>query len=106
MEQEYYALIIDIEAYQDIATAKEWYESLQVGLGNRFVLSFDAAIQLLKTNPHIYQKAYEEYRRVLIKKFPYAIFYAIDEIEREVEIIAVFNTNQNPEHLKTKIKKR
>ncbi len=106
MEQEYYALIIDIEAYQDIATAKEWYESQQVGLGNRFVLGFDAAIQLLKTNPHIYQKAYEEYRRVLIKKFPYAIFYAIDEIEKEVEIIAVFHTNQNPENLETKIKGR
>jgi len=41
--------------------------------------ALDAALQSVKRNPLAYQTIYKETRRVLIRKFPYAVFYIAEE---------------------------
>ena len=47
--------------------------------------SLDAALQSIKRNPLAYQKIYKEARRVLLRKFPYAVCY----IAKENRIIVI-----------------
>ena len=43
----------------------------------------------------MYAVVHEEYRRALIRRFPYAVFYAVTEAE--VIIYGVFHTARDPE---------
>lgn len=68
-------LILLSQAEQDITEAYDWYQQRELGLGEEFLRCIDASIQTIERNPEIYVFAYEKYRRALVRRFPYAIFY-------------------------------
>jgi toxin ParE1/3/4 len=87
-------LILAPEAEQDITEAYDWYEQRRSGLGEDFLGCVDACIQRVRRSPDLFAKVYVEYRRALIRRFPYAIFY---EFKGEiVTTYCVFHTSQNP----------
>lgn len=99
----YLDVIVLKGAEQDIDEAIAWYESQKQGLGLRFYMSVREALELLKDNPLLYAKVKEEFRRVLTKGFPYALFYALDEEKRKVEVIAVIHQSRNPEYIEKRL---
>ncbi|MGL5033882.1 MAG: type II toxin-antitoxin system RelE/ParE family toxin [Microcystaceae cyanobacterium] len=68
-------LIILPQAEQDITEAYDWYQERELGLGEEFLRCIDASIQFIESNPEIYLFVHEQYRRALVRRFPYAIFY-------------------------------
>ena len=46
-----YDLIVRPEAEAELAEAFEWYEQQVAGLGGRFLLSIDAAINSIRRDP-------------------------------------------------------
>ena len=87
-------LILAPEAEQDISEAYDWYEQRRPGLGEEFLGCVDACIQRICRSPELFAKVYEDYRRALIRRFPYAIFYEWNE--KTVAIYSVFHTSQDP----------
>ena len=87
------SLIILPEAEQDITEAYNWYQERELGLGEEFLWCIGASIQTIKRNPEIYVFAHEKYRRVLVRRFPYAIFY--EYFEDTITVYAVFHCSQN-----------
>jgi len=96
-----YELIIRSCAEQDIAQAVNWYEENATGLGSRFVLSLDATLHSILRNPEAFPKVYKDIRRALLLRFPYGIFYLIDE--NKIIVIAVYHEKRNPENWKPRI---
>lgn len=88
-------------AEKDILDAVFWYENQVKGLGSRFFLSVDAAIQSIQHNPKIYPEVYKNFRRALIKKFPYGIYYFIED--DAIIIIAVYHEKRDPNNWKKRI---
>lgn len=87
-------LIIAPEAEQDIAEAYAWYESHRVGLGEEFLARLDACVQTILRNSQTYRVVYENYRRGLLRRFPYAVFY---ECENDVvTVYCVFHASRDP----------
>ncbi len=82
------------EAQFDILEASEWYESRQIGLGNRFKTEVLNYIEYLKTNALSHQKKYKENRELLVKSFPYVIVYRV--VNLIVYVLAVANCEQHP----------
>ncbi len=68
-------LIVAPEAEQDIAEAYAWYEGRQPGMGEEFLRRVDACIRAILRNPEIHATVHEDYRRGLVRRFPYAVFY-------------------------------
>ena len=68
-------LIIAPEAQQDVDEAYYWYENRRLGLGEEFLGCVDACIQATRRMPELHAKVNEEYRRALVRRFSYAIFY-------------------------------
>jgi len=95
-------VVLTPEAEQDITEAFTYYEENLIGLGSSFILCVDAAFQSISRNPEQYKKVYKNIRRVLIRKFPFGIFF-IEEKERIV-IIAVFHAKRNPKEWKSRTK--
>ena len=88
-------LIIAPEAELDIAEAREWYESRRAGLGEEFLSSVDACLESIRRWPAMYAVVHEDFRRALIRRFPYAVFY--EQSGAIVTIYAVFHTSRDPE---------
>lgn len=88
-------LILAQEAQQDIEEAYGWFEEQRVGLGEDFLTCVDACIQKICRRPGLYAKIHEEYRRALVRRFPYAIFY--EYIGGEVIVYSIFHTSQDPQ---------
>jgi plasmid stabilization system protein ParE len=88
-------LIVALEAEQDVAEAYAWYESRRIGLGEEFLNCVDACIEAICRTPKMYATVFENYRRGLVRRFPYAIFY--EYVEDRVTVYSVFHTARDPE---------
>ncbi len=88
-------------AEEDISNAIIWYDKQLKGLGQRFLLSIDASIQSIQRNPFLYPKIYKNFRRALIQRFPFGIYYSI---ERDtIVVIAAFHEKRKPKRWKKRI---
>jgi plasmid stabilization system protein ParE len=88
-------LIFAPEALQDIDAAYDWYECQRTGLGEEFLSCVDACIQTICREPEMHEKVHEDYRRALVRRFPYAVFYEHDR--GIVTVYCIFHTSRHPE---------
>ena len=88
-------------AIADADVAAAWYEGQRSGLGIELILEFDAAIERAAEYPESYEILYRGVRRVLLRRFPYAMYYIIDH--NIVEIFAVIHQHEEPSAWKSKI---
>lgn len=70
-------LIIMAEAEQDLQDSYDWYEKRRFGLGEDFLGCVETCIRQICRSPEIYAKVHEDYRRALVRRFPYAIFFEL-----------------------------
>ena len=94
-------LIVAPEAEQDVDEAYSWYEDRRIGLGEEFLDCVDAAIQRICRLPELHAKIYKDYRRALVRRFPYVVFY--EYAHGKVYIYSIFHTSQNPEKWKNRL---
>jgi plasmid stabilization system protein ParE len=87
-------LILAPEAEQDIADAYAWYEDHRPGLGEEFLGSVEAALEAIRRTPETYSKVFEDFRRALLRRFPYAIFY--ERGKNSVTVYGVLHTSRDP----------
>ena len=94
-------LIIAPEAQKDLEEAYGWYEDRRPGLGEEFLGCVDARIQAIRRIPELYPKIYEKYRRSLVRRFPYTIFY--EYANGKVYVYSIFHTSRNPEKWRNRL---
>ena len=87
-------LVVAPEAEQDLTEAWRWYEDRRIGLGEEFLSCVDACIETLRRDPEIHTFAHAEYRRGLVRRFPYAVFY--EYTDGIVTIYGVLHTSRDP----------
>ena len=88
-------LIVAPEAEQDLAEANAWYEQQRAGLGEEFMGCIDARIEAICRWPEMCEIVHEDYRRALVRRFPYAIFY--EHSENAVTVYSIFHTARDPQ---------
>jgi len=89
-----YVLLVRPEARTDLLDAFHWYQEQQVGLGHDFKLCVNDALSKLEKHPSFYKKVHNDIRRVIIKKFPFGIFYIVND--NKVIILAVLHARRDP----------
>ena len=83
------------EAERDLAAARDWYDRQRAGLGDEFLDEVAAAMRVLEREPERSRLYHCNFRRVLLRRFPYKIFYQV--IGRRVVVFRVLHAKQ--EHL-------
>ncbi len=58
-----------------VADAQAWYDKQRQGLGAEFARSLESAISRVARNPMAAPVVHQDVRRVLLKRFPYSVFY-------------------------------
>ena len=90
-------MLLAPEAEEDLAEAYGWYERRRVGLGEEFLSCVDGCIQGCLRSPRAHALAHETYRRALVRRFPYAVFYEYDAGADTVVVHGVFHTSRDPD---------
>jgi plasmid stabilization system protein ParE len=90
------------QAENDIQGALNFYRGESEALGSYFLTSIKHAEIVVSNNPEGFQvRFFDRIRAYPLKKFPFLILYVLEK--DSIYILAVFNTNQDPELLKIKI---
>jgi plasmid stabilization system protein ParE len=87
-------LITGPEAERDVEAAFAWYEGERTGLGTSFTRELRATYARILDRPHGYQVVRSGVRRAMMQRFPYAVFYVIED--DAILVSAVLHTSRNP----------
>jgi plasmid stabilization system protein ParE len=80
-------------ARDDLRTAWLFYERQRPGLGDRFLDAIEADVQALTLYAGIHLQL-DEFYRMLIKRFPFAVYYLIEE--STIDIYAILDCRRDP----------
>jgi len=94
-------LVLLLQAELDIQAAFNCYEDFQEGRGEVFMRHLDAAFTLMRQHPEIAPFYGEAYRRMLIRDFPYGVFYQVQS--KRVIVAAVLDLRQDPAAIRRKL---
>jgi toxin ParE1/3/4 len=99
-----YTLHFFPEVEEDIISGYVWYEAKSPGLGEEFLRMFYACAAEIPWNPLVYQKVYREFRRRLLRRFPYAIYFMIKD--DQIIVFGVFHCARDPHTIRMKLRDR
>ncbi|RMD95433.1 MAG: type II toxin-antitoxin system RelE/ParE family toxin [Calditrichaeota bacterium] len=99
-----YNLIFLPEVEHDAFAAYLWYEEKSRGLGEDFLRIFYACATEIQRNPLSYPEVYNKFRRRLLRRFPYAIYYIVKE--KNLIVVGLFHCARNPHTIKNKLQNR
>ncbi len=95
-----YVLDYRAEARVELEDAYNWYEDQEEGLGEAFLDSVDGSLDRIEQRPESCAVVLKDIRRVVVKRFPYVIYYRV--ISSRVIVIAVFHGKRNPKQLRSR----
>jgi plasmid stabilization system protein ParE len=82
-------------AKDDVELAFAWYERQRRGLGFEFLDCVEMVVKSILDNPKMYRIYYSIFRGCMIRRFPFAVFYSVEDAE--IVVHSVFDNRQDPE---------
>jgi plasmid stabilization system protein ParE len=87
-------LIVRPTAAADVEEAFTWYEQQRPGLGSEFLDAVDAALREIVGYPLRQPVIFRDLRRLLLKRFPYAVFYRV--YPSAIVVVACMHGRRDP----------
>ncbi|MCW3807165.1 type II toxin-antitoxin system RelE/ParE family toxin [Plebeiibacterium marinum] len=87
-------LLIKPLAEKDATEATLWYNTAREGLGDEFLLALEAKINAIQRNPEQFQIVYKNIRRAFTDRFPYGIFFIVED--EVIYVLSILHTSRNP----------
>jgi plasmid stabilization system protein ParE len=85
-------------AKRHIREGRLWYRAISPELGDDFLKSVDDAISLAQKHPLAFPIVHRTFRRVLLRRFPYALFYQF--ADDRIIVVAVLHQARDPRVLR------
>ena len=88
-------VIFEAPVQAEIAQAFAWHEQLSYGLGGDFLRMLAAVQEQLRRNPRAFPPAQGRFRRILLRRFPYALHFELQN-EQTVSVLACVHYRRPP----------
>ena len=82
------------DIHYEVRDAYTWYESKSSGLGEAFMQELERAFSLIQALPDTWPVTEKDFRRYLLKRFPYGVIYKVKQ--DCILISAVMHLNRKP----------
>jgi plasmid stabilization system protein ParE len=92
-------LILTPEADDDLTEAAAWYDGQRQGRAAKFLARVAETIEAVRRTPKAFTAVRGDYRRAVVRHFPYVVLFGYDEAVGPVTVYAVFHTSQDPDKL-------
>lgn len=96
-----YNLVVSEMAYKDAIVIFDWYEEKLRGLGDRFIRELEVAKNDLLNNPLAFAKWNKSIRRMVMRRFPYKLFYKI--YDDKIVILAIIHARRSNRYLRRRL---
>ena len=64
-------------------------------LGRQWLDAYERVESILENNPYVYQEHFLFVRRANLRRFPYVVYYVVDETDKIVLITAILHQKQD-----------
>jgi plasmid stabilization system protein ParE len=91
-------LVVRPAAAADLEDAILWYEQQRAGLGHEFLAAVRVAFEKVLSNPEGYPIVHRSTRRVLIRRFPYGVYFRV--YPEVVVVVACMHGRRDPKRWK------
>ncbi|HEX6096353.1 MAG TPA: type II toxin-antitoxin system RelE/ParE family toxin [Thermoanaerobaculia bacterium] len=71
-------LIVSPSARVDLEEALAWFRERSPDLPGRFGMEIESIYSSILEHPEMYPLIYKNFRRALLNRFPYSVFYVIE----------------------------
>lgn len=82
------------QAQAHLREAQLWYANQAVGLELEFAHAVDGAVAAIAQNPEAYPEIYPGIRRILLRRFPYGLYYAAQP--KRIVVHACYHLRRKP----------
>jgi plasmid stabilization system protein ParE len=89
------------EADAESKHARAWYEEIRPELAERFARAIESTVEAITENPLQFPVVHRGQRRAGVRRFPYGIFFEIQE--HRIVVIACFHGRRNPERWQSRL---
>ena len=96
-------VVLRPEVEAEITRAYLWYKRRSPSAGSAFLRAIDGCIEAIRDNPERYPVVYGRARRVLLPRFPYALY--VGEQDSQVLVVACCHTRRRPSRWQSRIRK-
>jgi plasmid stabilization system protein ParE len=94
-------IVIRPETEAEITEAYHYYEAVSEGLGGAFLLAVEACLDGIERSPTMYAAIYKDVRRGLLRRFPYGIFYIVEQ--EAIVVLACFHARRDPKQWQRRV---
>lgn len=91
-----YSVILTQAARSEVIEAHDWYEAEAPGLGSRFRDALDTLIDRMSSSPRQFPIVFRNVRRAIVRRFPYCLFFIIEDETDSLLVIACFHASRDP----------
>lgn len=90
-----YKIIVSPRAQKEIENAIDYYALYSNDAPRNFVSVLKSTYGTLETNP-FFRICYLNIRSLKITKFPYSLYFVINETQNTVRVLSCFHNKRNP----------
>lgn len=91
------------EALEEYSNAAAYYSEISPRFAELFIQSIEAGVQAILTNPRTWPVVEDNTRRYLLKRFPFGVYYCIEE--NQIVVYAIMHMNRHPDYWKNRIER-
>lgn len=90
-----YKIIVSTRAQKEIENAIDYYAIYNQALPKEFILSLEKTYSILEINP-FFKVRYNNIRSLKVNKYPYSLYFIINEENFTVRILSCFHNKRDP----------
>ena len=89
-----WAIVYKPLAEAEINEALDWYSQDHIGMSEALVADLRRVEAFIADNPQLYPRVTAEIRRANLGRFPYSLFYVVEE--SSVIVLSLFHQHRDP----------
>ncbi len=91
-----YKILLSPRAQKEIENAIDYYALYSTKAPQKFVYALKDSFDILASNP-FFNIRYKNIRGLKLKRFPYSLYFVVNESENTVRILACFHNKRHPD---------
>ena len=89
-----YEIVVHESADEELSAAAVFYESRETNLGKEFLEELSQVFYRIAEHPFSYSIHFDEYRRCLMRRFPYVVVFRIEG--QRILVFAIAHLRRSP----------
>lgn len=91
-----YKVIVSPRAQKEIENAIDYYSQHSINAPYNFIESLKVAYSILEVDP-FFRIRYKTVRSIKLKKYPYSLYFIINEKKSTVRVLSCFHDKRDPQ---------